>query len=59
MYYVNHYVIDWNKVQTLDDLKRIMESMNIAFEPDCPTVDGIIDLLRLEKKPKVGLAVMD
>ena len=59
MYYVNHYVIDWDKVKTLDDMKRLIKAMNIAFEPDCGTLKGIEDLVRLEPKPTVGLAVMD
>ena len=59
MYYVNHYVIDWDKVKTLDDMKRLVKAMNIAFEPDCAELSGIEDLVRLEPKSKVGVAVMD
>ena len=54
MYYLQHWVIDWEKVQTLDDLKRIVAAMNIAF--DYPTdVSSIKDLVRLEDKPAVRL----
>lgn len=49
MYYVNHYVIDWDKVQTLDDLKRLLAAMQFTFEPTCEVGD-IIDMLRLEPK---------
>ena len=50
MYYLHHYVIDWDKVRSLDDLIRILKVMNMAFER---TTDGesIKDLVRLEKKP--------
>jgi hypothetical protein len=44
--YVNHYVIDWDKVQTLDDVKRLIKAMNITFEPDCVTLKGVEDLVR-------------
>ena len=54
MYYLQHWVIDWEKVQTLDDLKRIVAAMNIAF--DYPTdVSSIKDLVRLEDKPAVRM----
>ena len=49
MYYYHHYVIDWSKVQTLDDMKRIVAAMGIAFERDTD-VSSISDLVRLEKK---------
>ena len=52
MYYTHHYVIDWDKVQTLDDLKRLVATMNIAFERDMD-LSKIQDLVRLEEKPKV------
>ena len=60
-YYYHHYVIDWDKVLSLDDMKRLVKAMNITFERDCDheRLQSIMDLLRLEEKPKVGIAVMD
>jgi len=58
MYWLNHYVIDWSKVQTLDDMKRIITAVQITFEPDSPMLDSIKDLVREEPKGK-PIAVMD
>lgn len=59
MYYVNHYVIDWDKVRDVQDLKRILMALQIAFEPDCPTLDLVRDFVDLKPKrsafvPKEG-----
>lgn len=60
-YYHHHYVIDWDKVLTLDDMKRLVKAMNITFERDCDhdRLQSIMDLVHLEEKPKIGIAVMD
>jgi hypothetical protein len=50
MYYLDHYVIDWDKVKTLEDVKRLLAATDISFEPDCQGLHGIGDLVRLEKK---------
>lgn len=50
VYYLNHYVIDWDKVLTLDDVKRVLKAMDIAFEPDYLNLDDIRDLVKFEKK---------
>ena len=50
MYYVSHYVIDWDKVQSLEDVKRLLKAMNVAFEIDNPKLEEIIDLVKLEPK---------
>ena len=50
MYFLNHYVIDWDKVKTLEDMKRLLEAMQIAFEPDNSCLKSIEDLVHLEKK---------
>jgi hypothetical protein len=50
MYYLERYLIDWNKVQTLDDMKRLIAAVNISFEPNNPNIESIKDLVRLEKK---------
>jgi hypothetical protein len=34
MYYLNHYVVDWDKVTTLDDIKRLLAALDLSFEPD-------------------------
>ena len=57
MYWTNHYVIDWEKVQTLDDMKRILAAVNIAFEPDDSRLSSIKDFVREEPKGK-PIAVM-
>ena len=49
MYYLNHYVIDWDKVQTLDDVKRLLRKIDFAFESDVDISD-IADFVRLEPK---------
>lgn len=58
MYFINHYVIDWDKVQTLEDMKRIISTINISFEPNTPNLENIKDLVREEPKGK-PMAIMD
>ena len=58
MYWLNHYVIDWDKVQSLEDMKRLISAMNITFEPDCPRLESVKDLVRQEPKGKL-MATMD
>lgn len=58
MYYLEHYVIDWEKVQSLDDMKRLLAAMQIAFEPDHKNIESIQDLVRLEPKGS-PIATMD
>ncbi len=50
MYQLNHFVIDWEKVQTLDDLKRLIAAMDITFEPNNTNVENIKDLVQFEPK---------
>jgi hypothetical protein len=50
MYCLNHYVIRWEKVQTLDDIKRLIGAIDIAFEPNNPKLKGIMDMVKLEPK---------
>ena len=51
MYYTNHYVIDWKKVHSYRDLKRIMKAMHISFEPYAAPQELIDDgvLVMIEK----------
>lgn len=32
MYLINHYVVDWGKVKTQEDLITILKGMDLAFE---------------------------
>jgi len=56
VYWTHHYVIDWDKVQTVDDLKRLLRAMQISFDGD-HDVSDIQDLVRLEPKLKGGLTL--
>lgn len=55
MHYLTHYVIDWDKVQSLDDIKRLLAAMRITFEPNCASLDAIHDLVRSEPKASIGM----
>lgn len=50
MFYFDHYVIDWEKVQTIEDIKRVLAALNIAFEPNSPALKSVMDLVRQERK---------
>ena len=50
MYYLQHYVIDWDKVNSIDDLKRLIAVMCIAFEPDNPHLHFVRDLVKRQDK---------
>ena len=58
MYCLHHYVIDWSKVQTLDDMKRVVAAMQISFDGN---TESIKDLVRLEEilqeKPGVRITL--
>lgn len=45
-----HYVIDWDKVETIDDLKRILKAINFTFPTDCDALSDVRDLVRLETR---------
>jgi len=49
MYYTNHYVIDWDKVESLEDLKKLIKAMEISFEPN-HDISDIKHLVKLEDK---------
>ena len=51
MFYMDHFVIDWEKVQTVDDLKRLIAAMQISFEPNDPNLSTVQDLVKRERKP--------
>lgn len=50
MYYLNHYVIDWDKVKDLRDVKRILMALQITFEPDSAALPLVEEFVRLEPK---------
>ena len=50
MFYYDHYVVDWEKVQTIDDIKRVLAALSIAFEPNSPALESVKDLVRRERK---------
>ncbi len=50
MYYTHHYVIDWNKVKTLEDMKLLIAAIEIAFEPNNQNLDSIKHLVHKEEK---------
>ncbi len=54
VYYTQHYVIDWDKVKTLDDVKMLLKGMSITFEPDFHKLSELGDLVRLEEKSAAG-----
>lgn len=44
------YIINWDAVQTVDDIKRILKTINISFDYPSNDIDGIIDLVQLQEK---------
>lgn len=50
MYYVNNYVIDWDKVNSFGDIKRILMALDISFEMNNNQINHIEDLLILKEK---------
>lgn len=50
MYYFQHYKIDFEKVNDLESVLRILKAMNISFERDDPSVHEIKDLVKLVDK---------
>lgn len=51
MYFTHHYVIDWSKVRTIADIKRILNVVDISFSEDCVAMKDIIDLVKREPIP--------
>ena len=56
MYYLNHYVVQWDQVQSFESLKEIIRAMDVAFEPNNPYVMNLLGqgLVSLEPKPQIG-----
>lgn len=59
MYFLHHYVIDWDKVKTIDDIKRLLAALEITLDADIDPkrIESVKDLLRLEEKPKVFMGI--
>ena len=49
-YFTQHYVVDWNKVKTFEDLIRVLKVMEISFEQDTTFLSNIMDLVTLQDK---------
>ena len=52
MYYLSHYVLKPERITSLEDVKRVLAAMNLAWEPDCD-ITQFKHLVELEKKPPV------
>jgi hypothetical protein len=50
VYYKQHYVIDWDKVQTLEDMKLLFKAVQISFAPNNPHIAEIMHLVKLEDR---------
>ena len=50
MYWLQHYVVDWDKVETIEDIKKILTALQISFEQDCSGLADIKDLIKLVDK---------
>lgn len=46
----DYYEIDWDKVQTVDDIKRVLKAMKVSFSEEYAAENGIADLVRLAPK---------
>lgn len=42
------YMIDFDKVKSMRDVKRILRALRIEFRPPCPSMLDIADLLYFE-----------
>jgi hypothetical protein len=54
MYFTSHYKIDFDKVNTIEDIKRILKVLDLGFEPNHPNLKDIEDLVKLEEKQSFG-----
>ena len=54
MYFTSHYKIDFDKVNTIEDIKRILKVLDLGLEPNHPNLKDIEDLVKLEEKQSFG-----
>jgi hypothetical protein len=50
MYYTNHYVVDVEKIKTLEDVKLIIKALAISFEPNLKNLSEVEHLCTLQPK---------
>jgi hypothetical protein len=58
VYYLHEYVIQWDRVKTFEDVKRILQVMAPAFDADHDGISAISDLCELRMKEQ-AVTVMD
>ena len=46
--YDDHYVINWDAVQTIDDIKAILKALDISFGPDHPAMGDLARYVELQ-----------
>jgi hypothetical protein len=57
VWYTSHYVVDWDKVQTSEDIKRLLIVFGPMFEPDTKGLETIMDLVVLKDKEPISLSL--
>ena len=53
MYFVNHYVIDWTKVKTQEDVIAILKNLQLAFENPSEDLEKLCVLVNKQTGEKV------
>lgn len=55
MYLYHNYVVDWDKVNTLEDIKTLLKGLNITVQSHFTNFSEIEHLLKLQQKePLLG-----
>jgi hypothetical protein len=54
MYLLQHYVVQWDRVKTFEDLKKVMSAMDFRFEQDYKYLDDVIEYCDLVDKTPSG-----
>ena len=55
MYLYHTYVVDWDKVNTLEDIKTLLKGLNISVQSNFTNLSEIKHLLKVEQKePLLG-----
>ncbi len=47
----SRYKLDLDKVNSIDDIKRILKVLDISFAPNYAPLESIKDLIKIEEKP--------
>ena len=53
MYFVNHYVIDWTKVKTQEDVITILKNLQLGFENPSEDLEKLCVLVNKQTGEKV------